>query len=204
MRRKLFLIRIVDDDEALCDAMSFLLEGEGYETIVYPSAEAFLEAGDVTTPGCLLLDVKMTGMTGPQLQERLLAHGSTLPIVFLSAHGSIDLAVDVMQKGAVSFLPKPVGAERLLEAVRRAEDNPVYGHTAQRRSPVPEAAPQLSDRERQVVALVGQNLTSRQIAERIGVSRRTVEFFRSNAMRKLGVRSAAELKEKIASGTFLD
>lgn len=204
MRRKLFLIRIVDDDEALCDAMSFLLEGEGYETIVYPSAEAFLEAGDVTTPGCLLLDVKMTGMTGPQLQERLLAHGSTLPIVFLSAHGSIDLAVDVMQKGAVSFLPKPVGAERLLEAVRRAEENPVYGHTAQRRSPVPEAAPQLSDRERQVVALVGQNLTSRQIAERIGVSRRTVEFFRSNAMRKLGVRSAAELKEKIASGTFLD
>lgn len=204
MRHKLFLIRIVDDDEALCDAMSFLLEGEGYETIVYPSAEAFLEAGDVTTPGCLLLDVKMTGMTGPQLQERLLAHGSTLPIVFLSAHGSIDLAVDVMQKGAVSFLPKPVGAERLLEAVRRAEENPVYGHTAQRRSPVPEAAPQLSDRERQVVALVGQNLTSRQIAERIGVSRRTVEFFRSNAMRKLGVRSAAELKEKIASGTFLD
>lgn len=204
MRREPFLIRIVDDDEALCDAMSFLLEGEGYETVVYSSAEAFLKAGDVTSWGCLLLDVKMTGMTGPQLQERLLAHGSTLPIVFLSAHGSIDLAVDVMQKGAVSFLPKPVGAERLLEAVRRAEDNPVYGHTAQRRSPVPEAAPQLSDRERQVVALVGQNLTSRQIAERIGVSRRTVEFFRSNAMRKLGVRSAAELKEKIASWTFLD
>lgn len=204
MRREPFLIRIVDDDEALCDAMSFLLEGEGYETVVYSSAEAFLKAGDVTSRGCLLLDVKMTGMTGPQLQERLLAHGSTLPIVFLSAHGSIDLAVDVMQKGAVSFLPKPVGAVRLLEAVRRAEDNPVYGHTAQRRSPVPEAAPQLSDRERQVVALVGQNLTSRQIAERIGVSRRTIEFFRSNAMRKLGVRSAAELKEKIASGTFLD
>lgn len=204
MRREPFLIRILDDDEALCDAMSFLLEGEGYETVVYSSAEAFLKAGDVTSRGCLLLDVKMTGMTGPQLQERLLAHGSTLPIVFLSAHGSIDLAVDVMQKGAVSFLPKPVGAERLLEAVRRAEDNPVYGHTAQRRSPVPEAAPQLSDRERQVVALVGQNLTSRQIAERIGVSHRTVEFFRSNAMRKLGVRSAAELKEKIASETFLD
>ncbi|BBF23327.1 response regulator transcription factor [Sutterella megalosphaeroides] len=204
MRREPFLIRILDDDEALCDAISFLLEGEGYETVVYSSAEAFLKAGDVTSRGCLLLDVKMTGMTGPQLQERLLAHGSTLPIVFLSAHGSIDLAVDVMQKGAVSFLPKPVGAERLLEAVRRAEDNPVYGHTAQRRSPVPEAAPQLSDRERQVVALVGQNLTSRQIAERIGVSRRTIEFFRSNAMRKLGVRSAAELKEKIASGTFLD
>lgn len=202
MRRKLFLIRIVDDDEALCDAMSFLLEGEGYETIVYPSAEAFLEAGDVTTPGCLLLDVKMTGMTGPQLQERLLAHGSTLPIVFLSAHGSIDLAVDVMQKGAVSFLPKPVGAERLLEAVRRAEENPGYGHTSRHRPQSPEIAPQLSDRERQVVALVGQNLTSRQIAERIGVSRRTVEFFRSNAMRKLGVRSAAELKEKVGSGDF--
>lgn len=202
MRRKLFLIRIVDDDEALCDAMSFLLEGEGYETIVYPSAETFLEAGDVTTPGCLLLDVKMTGMTGPQLQERLLAHSSTLPIVFLSAHGSIDLAVDVMQKGAVSFLPKPVGAERLLEAVRRAEENPVYGHTSRHRPQSPEIAPQLSDRERQVVALVGQNLTSRQIAERIGVSRRTVEFFRSNAMRKLGVRSAAELKEKVGSGDF--
>lgn len=196
MHHENFLIRIIDDDEALCDAMAFLLEGEGYATTAYSSAEDFLERGDPNIPGCLLLDVKMSGMTGPQLQEQLLSHGYNLPIVFLSAHGSIDLAVDVMQKGAVTFLPKPVGAERLLEAVRRAQNAyPAYGRANPR--PIFQDTPDLSERENQVVRLVAQNLTNRQIAERLGVSRRTVEFFRANAMRKLGVHSAQELKNKV-------
>ena len=103
------LIRIVDDDEALCEAISFVLEGEGYETAVYQSAESYLEKDDPSRYGVLLLDVKMGGMSGPELQEALIRAGQKIPVIFLSAHGSIDLAVDLMQKGAVSFIPKPVG-----------------------------------------------------------------------------------------------
>ena len=193
MRPDPFLIRIIDDDDALCDAISFLLEGEGYAAVSYTSAEDFLKNADCTRKGCLLLDVKMTGMSGPQLQERLLAHGLDLPIIFLSAHGSIDMAVDVMQKGAVTFLPKPVAAQRLLDAVHRAEDRLSCESAPNLNDAV---APHLSQRELQVVQLVKQNLTNRQIAERLGVSRRTVEFFRANAMRKVGAHSAAELLER--------
>lgn len=187
------LIRIVDDDKALIDAIRYVLEGEGYLTAAYPSAEAFLQRDDPRVPGCLLLDVRMGGMSGPQLFEELRRTGHTIPIIFLSAHGSIDLAVDLMQKGAVSFLPKPVGSERLLQAIGRAlADAPVYGAAP---SPDP-----LSAREAQVVELVTEGLTNREIAERLGVSKRTVEFFRANAMRKLGVHGADELKAAVEAG----
>ena len=138
------LIRIVDDDEALCEAISFVLEGEGYETAVYQSAESYLEKDDPSRYGALLLDVKMGGMSGPELQEALIRAGQKIPIIFLSAHGSIDLA----------------------------------------------------DREEQVVRLVCEGLTNRQIAERLGVSKRTIEFFRANAMRKLGAHNAKELQHR--------
>ena len=122
------LIRIVDDDEALCEAISFVLEGEGYETAVYQSAESYLEKDDPSRYGVLLLDVKMGGMSGPELQEALIRAGQKIPIIFLSAHGSIDLAVDLMQKGAVSFIPKPVGSEKLLATIEHAlKDAPVFG-----------------------------------------------------------------------------
>lgn len=186
------LIRIVDDDEALCEAIGFVLEGEGYEIAAYPSAEKFLAEDDITRPGVLLLDVKMKGMTGPQLQEVLVRSGQTLPIVFLSAHGSIDLAVDVMQKGAVSFLPKPIGSEKLLSTVEMAlKKSPAYGVAAVE---APQEA--LSEREEQVVRLVLSGLTNREIAERLAVSKRTVEFFRANAMRKLGAHNAQELRHR--------
>lgn len=122
------LIRIVDDDEALIDAIRYVVEGEGYLTAAYPSAEAFLQCDDPRAPGCLLLDVRMGGMSGPQLFEELRHTGHTIPIIFLSAHGSIDLAVDLMQKGAVSFLPKPVGSERLLR--RSSAHSPMHPSTA--------------------------------------------------------------------------
>ena len=122
------LIRIVDDDEALSEAISFVLEGEGYKTAVFPSAESYLEKDDPSQPGVLLLDVKMAGMSGPELQEALISAGQKIPIIFLSAHGSIDLAVDLMQKGAVSFIPKPVGSEKLIATVEHAlKDAPAFG-----------------------------------------------------------------------------
>ncbi|WP_295489516.1 response regulator transcription factor [uncultured Sutterella sp.] len=188
------LIRIVDDDEALCEAISFVLEGEGYETAVYQSAESYLEKDDPSRYGVLLLDVKMGGMSGPELQEALIRAGQKIPIIFLSAHGSIDLAVDLMQKGAVSFISKPVGSEKLLATIEHAlKDAPVFGAS---HAEAKIATDPLSDREEQVVRLVCEGLTNRQIAERLGVSKRTIEFFRANAMRKLGAHNAKELQHR--------
>ncbi len=189
-RKDMILIRIVDDDEGLREAIAFVLEGEGFKVQSFSSAESFLESDDPRVPGAVILDVKMTGMSGLKLQERLRACGNGIPLIFLSAHGTIDMAVDVMQKGAVTFLAKPVGTEKLLDALDRAlAESPVFGN-------VPGDAAALSDREREVVRLVASGLTNRAIAERFGLSKRTIEFFRAGAMRKLGCRNAAALIER--------
>ena len=189
-RQDMILIRIVDDDEGLREAIAFVLEGEGFKVQSFSSAESFLESDDPRVPGAVILDVKMTGMSGLKLQERLRACGNGIPLIFLSAHGTIDMAVDVMQKGAVTFLAKPVGTEKLLDALDRAlAESPVFGN-------VPGDAAALSDREREVVRLVASGLTNRAIAERFGLSKRTIEFFRAGAMRKLGCRNAAALIER--------
>ena len=177
-------IRIVDDDESLREAIAFVLEGEGYAVVEYESAEDFLARDDLRTPGCLLLDVKMPGISGLGLFERLREAGVTLPVIFLSAHGDIDMAVDVMQKGAVSFLPKPVNSEKLLAAIERTREAP----------PSEPMLATLSERERQVVSLVVSGLTNREVAERLGLSKRTVEFFRAGAMRKLGCHNLDDLR----------
>ncbi len=189
-RKDMILIRIVDDDEGLREAIAFVLEGEGFKVQSFSSAESFLESDDPRVPGAVILDVKMTGMSGLKLQERLRACGNGIPLIFLSAHGTIDMAVDVMQKGAVTFLAKPVGTEKLLDALDRAlAESPVFGN-------VPGDAAALSDREREVVRLVASGLTNRAIAERLGLAKRTIEFFRAGAMRKLGCRNAAALIER--------
>ena len=189
-RKDMILIRIVDDDEGLREAIAFVLEGEGFKVQSFSSAESFLESDDPRVPGAVILDVKMTGMSGLKLQERLRACGNGIPLIFLSAHGTIDMAVDVMQKGAVTFLAKPVGTEKLLDALDRAlAESPVFGN-------VPGDAAALSDREREVVRLVASGLTNRAIAERFGLSKRTIEFFRAGAMRKLGCRNATALIER--------
>ena len=177
-------IRIVDDDESLREAIAFVLEGEGYAVVEYESAEDFLARDDLRTPGCLLLDVKMPGISGLGLFERLREAGVTLPVIFLSAHGDIDIAVDVMQKGAVSFLPKPVSSEKLLAAIERTRET----------APSEPIHTPLSERERQVVSLVVSGLTNREVAERLGLSKRTVEFFRAGAMRKLGCHNLDDLR----------
>ncbi len=194
------LIRIVDDDAGLRAALRFLLRGEGYAVEEYESAEAFLASDDGKTPGCVLLDVKMSGMSGLALQDWLRRTGIALPIIFLSAHGSIDMAVDAMTKGAVSFLPKPVSTDRLLQAIERSlhavpaavnglpDEKPVFGEAP--------AASALTAREEQVVRLVAAGKSNREIAEALGIAKRTVEFFRAGAMRKLAASNAAELKER--------
>ena len=193
-RRHAPLVRIVDDDRDLRESLEFMLECEGYEVKSYASAREFLADDMPTRIGCLILDVRMPELTGLQLQEILNARAERLPIVFLTAHGDIDMAVQTMREGACDFQQKPVRTETFLPAVARAVEKDRH-----RRSGAEDIAAEiaayrrLSERERQVLRLVSQGLTSQAAAERLGTSKRTVDHQRTDALKKLSVRSPAEL-----------
>ena len=215
------IIRIVDDDPNIHDALAYVLENEGFIVRHYESAESFLINDRPEDPGCAILDVRMGEMSGIVLHDRMKKLGSKLPCIFLSAHGDVDMAVDAIEAGAVTFLSKPVRTEKLLAAIERAltiaqsltcEPEQTLDGTPSREAAVPdEAARQaalpeaartaflsLSDRERQAALLAVSGLTNRQIAERLEIAVRTVEFHRAGSMRKLGCHSAAELKAKLS------
>lgn len=189
------LIRIVDDDQELLNSQKMLLETLGWEVAVYESALDFLARDNIDRPGCLILDVRMPGMTGIELQEELAKKGAgSLPIIFLSAHGSIAMAVHTLQHGAVDFLEKPVEPQKLLARVTNAivsslrqssEDEEV----AQMLSRVQK----LSGREREIAGLVAKGLRNKEIARELKIEERTVKMHRANAMVKLGIGSIAEL-----------
>lgn len=212
------IIRIVDDDPNIHDALAYVLENEGFIVRHYESAESFLINDRPEDPGCAILDVRMGEMSGIVLHDRMKKLGSKLPCIFLSAHGDVDMAVDAIEAGAVTFLSKPVRTEKLLAAIERAltiaqslasgdPGQTLDGTPASEDSSADEAARQaalteaartafrsLSDRERQTALLA----VSGQIAERLEIAVRTVEFHRAGSMRKLGCHSAAELKAKLS------
>lgn len=190
------LIRIVDDDPEVAEGLAFLLECADMRSIAFSSAEAFLASDNPAVPGCILLDIRMPGMSGLALQQALRAKGLTkLPIIFITGHGDIEMAVDALKAGAFDFLVKPVKEEKLLPAIREAialsvrlfegkpTENVIAGRVAS-----------LSARERLIVRLVGESLDTKAIAERLGISPRTVQAHRFGIYRKLGVNSVEELR----------
>lgn len=188
------IIRIVDDDVVLADALAFMLRCEGWTVRTYPDAHAFLTEDMPSVAGVLILDQQMPGMTGAQLQFELERRGNEIPIIFLTAHGDVDLAVQTLRRGAYHFLQKPVDAEALMRATAEAVEKDL-----RRRGCIPdvkvagEKIAALTDREREVAALLAQGLLNKQIAERLGLSVRTVEVYRAAAYRKLCVKNVAEL-----------
>lgn len=215
------IIRVVDDDPNIHDALAYVLENEGFIVRHYESAESFLINDRPEDPGCAILDVRMGEMSGIVLHDRMKKLGSKLPCIFLSAHGDVDMAVDAIEAGAVTFLSKPVRTEKLLAAIERAltiaqsltcePEQTLDGTPSREAALTDEAARQaalteaartaflsLSDRERQAALLAVSGLTNRQIAERLEIAVRTVEFHRAGSMRKLGCHSAAELKAKLS------
>jgi len=192
---------IVDDDPAVRESMTMLMASAGLPARAYPSAADFLDAYAVGAPGCLVLDVRMPGMSGTELQERLDQVGADVPIVFLTAYADIPVAVDAVRAGAVDFLTKPVDAERLLDRVRDAlrldlsrREHRVEEDRARRRLDA------LTPREREVLRLVVTGLTNKGIAKVLGLSRRTVETHRANIRRKMGATSLPELVRAAAAG----
>lgn len=187
------LVRIVDDEPGVLESLAFLLRSEGYETAGYASAAAFLREDAPSRPGCLILDVRMPEMSGLELQYILNARHIWIPVIFLTAHGDVDMAVGAMHEGAFDFQQKPLNPQKMLASVSRAihADMKRRGLVTEARSePI---ASVLTDREREVLTLAAQGLTSREIGERLEISRRTAEHYRAFGMKKLGCASIAEL-----------
>ncbi|WP_277928897.1 response regulator transcription factor [Luteimonas aquatica] len=193
-------IYLVDDNDGFRDSTAWLLETAGFEVQAFASGPAFLEAyagaRQTETPECLVSDIRMPQMSGLQLQEELLQRGIALPLVFVTAHGDVPLAVEAMRKGASNFLEKPFGDEALTEAIRAALLN---ARNRQAGGAQGDCLAKLSPRERQVLDLVVASKPNKIIADVLGISIKTVELHRANMMNKLGVRSLPELM-KVALG----
>ncbi len=188
------LVYIVDDDDSLRSALQRLLTAAGYRVTGYASAGEFLLRPPADAPGCLLLDLRMPGPSGLDLQQVLDQHGIRLPVIFLTGHGDLATGVRAMKAGAVDFLTKPVERERLLEAIERA----LTLDAARRADSAAEAElqnrfAQLTTRERDVFDLVVAGKLNKQIADLLGIGERTVKAQRAQVMTKLGAANAAEL-----------
>lgn len=188
------LVRIVDDDSDLRAAIRFLLESEGWEVADYYSAADFLLNDDLEIPGCLILDVRMPEMTGIELQGELKQHLRQIPIVFLSAHGDIEMAVKTLHEGAVDFLTKPVQEDKLVPVISRAVKlDLIKRGLSFDHEEIKERYKELTERETQIVSLLIKGLLNREIGERLGISTRTVEVHRARAFKKLQVHTISEL-----------
>ena len=189
------LIRLVDDDPAVLDGLTFLLEGEGWEVKAYGNPDEFLREDAPSRPGCLILDINMPGTSGFDLQRVMNERGYRLPIIFLTGHGSIESAISAIRHGAVEFLEKTADNARILEAVRSAVGKSSSGFANLDVEPfeAKKRVAQLTERERSIALMVAAGLLNRQAAERLGISVRTVEAHRLTLFRKLGVKSAPEL-----------
>ena len=185
---------VVDDDGDIRTSLGRLLEQVDLRVEAYGNAAAFLEACDPTRPGCLLLDVRMPGMSGTELQKRMLERDLSLPIIFITGHGDVAMAVECMKRGAFDFLEKPVRAQRLLDTIQRALS--LDRDRLATRVEIDEAKgcfSLLTPRESEVVELAVKGLTNRDIARKLGVSSQAIDAHRSKALQKLGVTNVADL-----------
>ena len=191
-------IHVVDDDEAMRDSMTWLLEGEGYAVACYESAASFLAARSEQMRGCIVLDVRMPEMSGLELHEKLEALGSRLPIIFVTGHGDVPMAVSALQRGACDFIEKPFKNEDLLSRISRAlELGAEVSARDERNHAIVRRLAQLTQREREVMQLVVAGKLNKQIADQLDISMKTVEAHRARVMEKMGVRTLAELVKAV-------
>lgn len=191
-------VYIVDDDEAIRDSLRWLLEAKGFVVETYPSAEQFLMDYRWDYPGCLILDVRMPGMSGLELYEKLTALNYCLPVVFITGHGDVPMAVNAVKMGAVDFIEKPFKDQELVDLIQRC-----LLLDAQCRSRVHKSAAiraclaQLTPREHEVMDLVVAGRHNKIIADLLGISTKTVEAHRAKVMEKMGAASVADLVQLV-------
>jgi len=194
------LVYVVDDDEAVRDSLQFLLEPV-YQVATFDSAEAFLQGYDPKAIACLILDVRMPGMSGLQLQEELVARGSQLPVAFITGHGDVPMAVATMKKGAADFIEKPFEPQALKALVERMLDRAREEAARIERQRINSSLlAKLTPREQQVLERIVAGRLNKQIADDLGISIKTVEAHRANIMEKLKAGTVADLM-RVALGT---
>lgn len=187
-------VHVVEDDESMRTSLARLLGGEGYEVLLYESAEEFLEAAGPAVTGCILLDLRLPGASGLEVQEQLARTGCAAPVVFLTGHGDVPASVRAMKAGAVDFLQKPVEADCLLAAVRAAlERDAARRREVEQLADLRARAASLSERQREVWLRVVRGELNKQIAHDLGIVERTVKLHRARVMVKLHAQSTAEL-----------
>jgi FixJ family two-component response regulator len=192
------VVFVVDDDEAVCEALGYLLRSQGFNVQTFRSAEDFLAHDHPSRSGCLVLDVRMHGMSGLELQARLVRQTLSLPVIIITGHGDIPMAVRAMRAGAVDFLEKPVSDELLLERIRAALDLDRRQREQQREDArLTARLAVLTTREREVMELIVAGCANKQVAAELGVAEKTVEAHRQHMLRKMGVRNAVQLVQVI-------
>jgi FixJ family two-component response regulator len=188
------VVMVVDDDAGLRNAMRSLLKSVGITSTLFASAQEFLDAYQPSQRGCLVLDIRMPGMSGMELQQQLNIRGAVIPVIFMSGHADIPMAVEAMQHGAFDFLQKPFRDQDLLDRIQRA----IVRDTEMRQSLGEHARikahlESLTPREREVLDLMTQGKQNKVVGQELGVSPRTIEIHRARVMEKMGAHSVAEL-----------
>ena len=187
-------VYIVDDDQSIRHAMELLMRSVGLDYEIFHSADDFLTGHTNDRAGCLVLDIRMPGMGGLELQEQLNELGSTLPIIFITGHGDVPMAVEAMQKGAVDFIQKPFRDQELLDRVREAlQTDRERRNEREEKAEIHSRMQKLTNREREVLELVVTGKPNKVIAYELGVSQRTVEIHRARVMEKMQAKSLADL-----------
>ena len=187
-------VYVVDDDEAVRDSVQWLLEGQDFRVRCFESAETFLARYDPREVACMIVDIRMNGMTGLELQDRLVERGSPLPLAIITGHGDIPLAVDTMKKGALDFIQKPFKEEQLISLVERMLEQARANFSEQQQTASRDALlAKLTGREAQVLERIVAGRLNKQIADDLGISIKTVEAHRANIMEKLGANTVADL-----------
>jgi FixJ family two-component response regulator len=187
-------VYIVDDDEGARNSLRFLLKSVGLPAMAFDSAQAFLSAYQPHQPGCLVLDVRMPGMSGLELQQELNRLGAVIPVVFVTGHGDVPMAVEAIQQGAFDFVQKPYREQELLDRIQRALAKDKSSREAlQERDRIRARLASLTPRERDVLQLVTRGKPNKVMAAELGLSQRTVEIHRAHVMEKSGATSIAQL-----------
>jgi two-component system, LuxR family, response regulator FixJ len=188
------LVFVVDDDEAVRSSTKLLLKSVGLPAVTYASAQEFLDNYDPMQPGCVVLDVRMPLMSGLELQQLLNIRGAIIPVIFITGHGDIPMAVEAMQHGAFDFLQKPFRDQDLLDRVQKAlEKDRVNRVQLREKTRIQERRESLTPREREILELMTRGKPNKVMAADLGVSQRTVEIHRARVMEKMGASSLAQL-----------
>jgi RNA polymerase sigma factor (sigma-70 family) len=200
MTEKIPVVNIVDDDAGVRTSIGMLLKSVGIPSSIYASAREFLDAHDASRPGCLVLDIRMPGMSGLDLQQELNARGVSLPLIFITGHGDVPMAVEAMRSGAFDFLQKPFRDQELIDRVQRAlERDAENRRAAEERRQIRDRLETLTPREREVLELMAQGKPNKVMAGDLGLSQRTVEIHRAHVMEKMGADSVAQLVSMVLS-----